>query len=47
MDFETIELSIEDILNMHRHWITKLFVEDRKTDMEIITLLYHRGFLVT
>ncbi|KUJ24476.1 uncharacterized protein LY89DRAFT_551685, partial [Mollisia scopiformis] len=42
-----MEFSIEDILDMHRHWITKLYVEDGKTDVEIVGLLRERGFIVT
>lgn len=32
---------------MHRYWITKLYVEDRKTDVEIVDILHDRRFLVT
>lgn len=41
------ELSLEDVLKLHRGWIEELYVEDRKTEVEIIALLYQRGFSVT
>jgi hypothetical protein len=40
------EFPIEDILDMHRHWITKLYVKDNKTELE--TGCLHEGYpLVT
>lgn len=40
-----LELTIEDILNVHRRYITKLYVDDRNTDAEIVDLLYGRHHL--
>ena len=39
MDFQTLELTVEDILNLHRGWITELYIHDRRTDVEIVALL--------
>lgn len=47
MDFQNVELTIEDILFIHRHWIVKLYVEDRKTEREIVDLLHQRRLPVT
>lgn len=47
MEVENIELTIEDILEVHRGWITQLFVEGQKTDVEIVGLLYERHLLAT
>lgn len=45
-DTQDFELTIEDILNLHRQWITKLYVEDMKAVGEIVESLHERGFLV-
>lgn len=46
MEVETLELTIEDIVRLHRGYITDLFVEDKKTEVEIVQLLYeHRLFV--
>jgi hypothetical protein len=47
MEVESLELTLEDVLRLHRGWITKLFVDDRKTDVEIVELLYECHLLVT
>jgi hypothetical protein len=47
MDIQNVELTVEDILSIHRYWVTKLYVEDHKTDAEIVTLLHERRLPVT
>lgn len=47
MEVDSLQLTIEDILLRHRAWITKLFFEDKKTEVEIVRLLYERRFSVT
>lgn len=47
MEIESLELTVDDILNFHRGWITSLYLEDRKTDVEIVGLLYEQGLTVT
>ena len=47
MEVQNFELTIEDIANIHRYWITKLYVEEKKTDVEIVGMLYERRLLVT
>jgi len=47
MELQSEELSIDDILSLHRHWITKLYVEDRKSEEEIVDALYERRLPVT
>ncbi len=46
MDFENLELTVEDMLQLHREWITKLYVEEGKTEMEIVELLQERHLFV-
>jgi hypothetical protein len=47
MEAKNLELTIEDILLLHQGWITKLFVEDKKTEVEIVHLLYERHHSVS
>lgn len=47
MEVESLELTVEDILLLHQGWITKLFVEDKKTEVEIVHLLYERRLSVS
>jgi hypothetical protein len=47
MEVDTLELTIEDILCLHRGWIRKLFIEDRKTEVEIVEQLRDRRLRVT
>jgi hypothetical protein len=47
MELEASEFTIEEILCMHRGWITKLFVDDKKSEVEIVELLYERRLVVT
>ncbi|TVY71322.1 hypothetical protein LSUE1_G010139, partial [Lachnellula suecica] len=42
MEIQHVELTIEDVLSLHRHWISKLYVEDLKSEVEIVQLLYER-----
>ena len=46
MEFHTLELTIEDMLQLHRGWISKLYLEERKTEMEILELLQERRLFV-
>lgn len=47
LEIQNVELSLDDILSLHRHWITKLYVEERKTEEEIVGALYERRLPVT
>jgi hypothetical protein len=47
MDIRNVELTVEDILSIHRHWVTKLYVEDNKTEAEIVSLLHECRLPVT
>lgn len=47
MEIESLELTAQDILQLHRGWITKLSVDDNKSEVEIIELLYERRLLIT
>ena len=42
-----VELTVEDILNIHRFYITQLYVDERKTEAEIVNLLLERRLNVT
>lgn len=46
VDTETL-LTVLDILRIHRDWITMLFVEQRKTEVEIVELLYEHNLPVS
>ncbi|KAE8450692.1 hypothetical protein EG329_006037 [Mollisiaceae sp. DMI_Dod_QoI] len=47
MELQSIDFSVDDILNMHRQWITSLYVDDGKTDVEIVCILQERCLTVT
>jgi hypothetical protein len=47
MEIEEIEFSIEDVLRFHQGWITKLYVEDGMTELEIVQELQERRLTVT
>ena len=47
MAFESLEFTVEDILNLHQDWITQLYVHDRKTEVEIIRALNEGHLVVT
>ena len=47
MEIETFEFTIEDILSMHRWWISKLFIDDKKSEVEIMELLSERRLVAT
>ncbi|KAH7403130.1 hypothetical protein BKA64DRAFT_641144 [Cadophora sp. MPI-SDFR-AT-0126] len=40
MEIPTIELTSEDLLDFHRYYITCLYLQDKKTDVEIVQHLY-------
>jgi hypothetical protein len=42
MEIRSLELTIEDILLIHRQWMTKLYAEDNKTEAEILGMLHRR-----
>lgn len=46
-DAQDFELTLEDILNLHQQWITKLYMDDRKPVEEIVESLRVRGLFVT
>lgn len=47
MEVESLEFTLEDILHLHRGWITKVFLEERKTEVEIVELLYEHHLTVS
>jgi hypothetical protein len=47
MEIQSFELKIEDVLLIHRQWITKLYAEDCKTETEIVSMLHRRRLLAT
>jgi hypothetical protein len=47
IEMQNLELGIEDILSLHRQWITKLYIEDKKTEAEIVVTLYERRVSAT
>ena len=42
MEFQQIELTSEDLLGFHRYYITRLYLEEKKTDVEIVQYLYEK-----
>ncbi|RQM08366.1 hypothetical protein DH86_00002622 [Scytalidium sp. 3C] len=47
MPAEDIQFTLEQILNVHRPWITQLYVQECKTEQDIVSLLQERGFHIT
>ncbi|TAQ86888.1 hypothetical protein B7494_g4779 [Chlorociboria aeruginascens] len=47
MDIQALELTIQEVLAMHKYWITSLYVEDGKSEEEIVALLYERRLTVS
>lgn len=47
MEIQPLELTIADMLRIHREWITMLFVDQKKTEAEIVQLLYERNICVS
>ncbi|KAH6667696.1 hypothetical protein B0J14DRAFT_170383 [Halenospora varia] len=47
MEIKSLELTIDDILSIHRQWITKLYIHDNKTKAEIAGMLYERHLFFT
>ena len=47
MEIQRLELTIDDIFSMNRHLITKLFIEDNKTEAEIVGMLHERRLFVS
>ena len=46
MEFQNLELTLEDMLQLHREWISKLYVEDMRSESEIVELLHERRLFV-
>lgn len=44
---EENEFTLDEILAMHQGWITHLFSHCKKSEIEIVQLLYERHFIVT
>ncbi|KAH6702926.1 hypothetical protein BKA61DRAFT_619778 [Leptodontidium sp. MPI-SDFR-AT-0119] len=40
MEIQTLEFTEEELLIMHRYFITSLYLEERKTEVEIVSLLW-------
>ncbi|KAH8813052.1 hypothetical protein F5884DRAFT_322150 [Xylogone sp. PMI_703] len=47
MEIENVQFTLEQILNIHRSWITKLYVQECKSEEEIVSILGGRGFQIT
>ncbi|KAE9368591.1 hypothetical protein N431DRAFT_560976 [Stipitochalara longipes BDJ] len=47
MEPQSLEFTVEDLLQCHRGWITELYVNDKKTEVEILELLHERRIFVT
>ncbi|KAF7871578.1 hypothetical protein EAF04_003685 [Stromatinia cepivora] len=47
METQTIEFTVEQLLDLHRYWITELFIVDKKSEEEIVNLLHHHKIDVT
>jgi len=47
METEGLEFTVEDILQCHRGWITDLYINEEKTEVEIVELLHERRLFVT
>lgn len=47
MEIQNVAWTVEDLLVMHRFWITKLYVEESKTAEGIFEILRERGVSVT
>jgi hypothetical protein len=47
LGWEELELTVEDLLHLHRSWITKLYTDDKNTTAEIVALLHERRLIVT
>ena len=46
MEIQNPALTVEDILSIHREWVTKIFIEDKHTEAEIVGILRKRHLLV-
>jgi hypothetical protein len=46
MEIQSFEFRIED-LSIRRPWITKLYIQDNKTEAEIAGMLYEPHFFAT
>lgn len=47
MEIQTPELAVEAILQVHRDWITTMYVEEKRTVHEIVALLDEYRIFVT
>lgn len=47
MDSQNIEFTVEQLLDLHRYWITELWLVDKKSEEEIVTLLHRNQIDVT
>ncbi|KAL2063692.1 hypothetical protein VTL71DRAFT_5497 [Oculimacula yallundae] len=45
MEIQTLELTEEDILRFHRYYVTSLYLEGRKSAVEIVGILYEQSKL--
>ncbi|KIM97805.1 hypothetical protein OIDMADRAFT_182175 [Oidiodendron maius Zn] len=46
-DTQPIEFTVEELLRLHRDWIKMLIIEQRKTEVEIVEILYERNISVS
>ncbi|KAB8304859.1 hypothetical protein MFRU_020g00160 [Monilinia fructicola] len=47
MEVQSIEFTVEQLLDLHRYWITELFIVDKKSEEEIVNLLHIHQINVT
>jgi hypothetical protein len=47
MKIQPPELTVAEMLRLHRAWITMLFVEQNRTEAEIAQILYERNIIVS
>lgn len=46
LDLDTSQLTMDDILSMHRSWIMDLHTSEHRSDEEIVSALHERGLPV-
>jgi len=47
MEYNELELTLEEMLSIHRVWIISLYTDEHKSEREIVTILCDRGLPVT
>ncbi|QSZ29384.1 hypothetical protein DSL72_003898 [Monilinia vaccinii-corymbosi] len=47
MEVQNVEFTVERLLDLHRYWITELFIVDKKSEEEILHMLHNHQINVT